>query len=45
MINKDMRRIKVILSLNSRLPRGLMDKEMRFWSIDRGSNSDFGIYF
>ena len=49
MINKDMRdtcaNIKVILSLNSQLSRGLMDNEMRFWSDDRGSILEFGIYF
>ena len=48
MINKDMRHMREYQgysSLNSQLPRGLMDKEMRFWSADRGSITAFGIYF
>ena len=48
MINKDMRHMREYqgyLSLNSQLPRGLMDSEMRIWSDDRGSIHALGIYF
>ena len=48
MINKDMRHMREYQgysSLYSQLPYGLMDNEMRFWSDDRGSNPEFGIYF
>ena len=50
MINLDMRHMMMreyqgYLSLNNQLPRRLMDNEVRFWSDDRGSNPDFGIYF
>ena len=48
MINKDMRHMSEYegyLSLDCRLPRGLMDNELRFWSDDRSSNPACGIYF
>ena len=46
MINKDMRHMREYQGyFIVQLPRGLMDNEMRFWSDDRGSNPDFGIYF